>query len=172
MIDNYASVRAGIKYGWLPEEKAVLYSHSPEFRFLYMTYVDDRSLMSLNYNLGWTFLTKSQWQGSFNFIYNIESLRDSLELLEDGNRKRPPMPTRHRLQAVNCTRSLRASTLRSPRTRASRFPITKTRLRQIRADLPSWKILSCAKKSRISTMSAFPSASCTHEGRAYMDSSS
>jgi len=83
MIDNYASVRAGIKYGWLPEEKAVLYSHSPELRFLYMTYIDDRSLMSLNYNLGWTFLTKSQWQGSFNFIYNIESLRDSLELIED-----------------------------------------------------------------------------------------
>ena len=30
MIDNYASVRAGIKYGWLPGEKAKLYSHSPE----------------------------------------------------------------------------------------------------------------------------------------------
>ncbi len=83
MIDDYASVRAGIKYGWLPEEKAKLYSHSPEFRFLYMSYIDDRSLMSMNYTFGWTFLTKTQWEWAANLSWNTESLRDSLELIED-----------------------------------------------------------------------------------------
>jgi hypothetical protein len=83
MIDNYASARAGIKYGWLPGEKAVLYSHSPELQFLYMAYVDDMSLMSLNYSAGWTFLTKNQWEGAVNIVYNVENLRDSLELIED-----------------------------------------------------------------------------------------
>jgi hypothetical protein len=83
MIDNYASVRAGLKYGWLPPEKAILYSHSPELRLLYMTYIDDRSLMSLNYTAGWTFRTKMQWEGAINFSFNAENLRDSLVLTED-----------------------------------------------------------------------------------------
>jgi hypothetical protein len=83
MMDNFASVRASIKYGWLPGEKARLYSHSPEIRVLYMTYIEDGSLMSLNYNTGWSFLTKKQWQGSINVLYNIENLKDSLELMED-----------------------------------------------------------------------------------------
>jgi len=83
MMNDFASVRGGIKWGWLPEEKAKLYSHSPEYRLLYMTYIDDRSLMSLNHTLGWTFQTKNQWEGSANFQYNTESVRDSLELLED-----------------------------------------------------------------------------------------
>jgi hypothetical protein len=83
MITDYEVLRGGIKYGWLPSEKAKLYSHSPELRFMYMTYVDDKSLMSLNYNAGWKFQTKTQWQWSVNFIYNIESMRDSLELIED-----------------------------------------------------------------------------------------
>lgn len=83
MMTDFESVRGGIKYGWLPGEKAKLYSHSPEFRFMYMTYVDDKSLMSLNYTAGWTFQTKTQWEWSANFVYNVESLRDSLELIED-----------------------------------------------------------------------------------------
>jgi hypothetical protein len=83
MMNDFASVRGGIKWGWLPEEKAKLYSHSPEYRLLYMTYIDDRSLMSLNHTVGWTFQTKKQWEGSANFMYNTESVRDSLELLED-----------------------------------------------------------------------------------------
>jgi hypothetical protein len=83
MMNDFASVRGGIKWGWLPEEKAKLYSHSPEYRFMYMTYIDDRSLMSLNHTIGWTFQTKKQWEGSVNFLYNSENVRDSLELLED-----------------------------------------------------------------------------------------
>lgn len=83
MMDDYASVRAGIKYGWLPGEKAKLYSHSPEFRLLYMAYIDDRSLMTLNNTISWTFLTKNQWSGSFGILYNTENLRDSLTLKED-----------------------------------------------------------------------------------------
>lgn len=83
MINDFESVRGGVKYGWLPGEKAKLYSHSPEFRFMYMTYVDDKSLMSLNYTAGWTFQTKTQWEWSANLVYNVESIRDSLELIED-----------------------------------------------------------------------------------------
>ncbi|MBK7625673.1 MAG: carbohydrate binding family 9 domain-containing protein [Bacteroidales bacterium] len=83
MMNDFASVRGGIKWGWLPEEKAKLYSHSPEYRILYMTYIDDRSLMSMTHTLGWTFQTKNQWEGSANFMHNTEVVRDSLELLED-----------------------------------------------------------------------------------------
>jgi len=83
MIDDYAVLRGGIKYGWLPGESAALYSHSPELRCMYMTYVDDGSLMSLYNNVGWSFLTKSQWQGNLSIGFNIENLRDSLEILED-----------------------------------------------------------------------------------------
>jgi len=83
MMNDFEVLRGGIRYGWLPSEKAKLYSHSPELRIMYMTYVDDRSLMSLNYNAGWKFQTKTQWEWSANIIYNIESLRDSLELIED-----------------------------------------------------------------------------------------
>ena len=83
MMNDFEVLRGGIRYGWLPSEKAKLYSHSPELRVMYMTYVDDRSLMSLNYNAGWKFQTKTQWAWSVNLIYNIESLRDSLELIED-----------------------------------------------------------------------------------------
>lgn len=83
MLDDYTSVRAGIKYGWLPEEKSKLYSHSPEFRFLYMGYIDDKSLMSLNCTLGWTLLTKNKWEASANFSANSENLRDTLVLIDD-----------------------------------------------------------------------------------------
>jgi len=82
MINDYAVIRGGIKYGWLPEESALLYSHSPEIMCRYMTYVDDGSLMTFNCNAGWSFLTKSQWEGSLNMIYNVEDLRDSLEINE------------------------------------------------------------------------------------------
>jgi len=83
MIEDYAALRGGIKYGWLPGEAAKLYSHSPEIMVSYMTYIDDGSLMSFNNTIGWTFLTKNQWQGSLNLVYNIENLKDSLEILED-----------------------------------------------------------------------------------------
>jgi hypothetical protein len=83
MMDDYASVRGGIKYGWMPGEKAKLYSHFPELRLLYMTYIDDRSLMSLNYTAAWNFQTKSLWQGNISVLYNKESLRDSLTLIDD-----------------------------------------------------------------------------------------
>ncbi len=61
---------------------------------------------------------------------------------------------------------------RSPRTRASRFPIIKTRSGPIRADLRFSKISSFAKKSRISITSVFPSVSFTRERQERMDSSS
>jgi hypothetical protein len=83
MQDDYLSFRGGIKYGWMPGENAVLYSHSPEIMTRYMAYIDDKSLMSFNFNAGWSFQTKSQWTGSLNLIYNIENVRDTLEMIVD-----------------------------------------------------------------------------------------
>jgi hypothetical protein len=81
MIDDYAVVRGSLRYSWISPEISRLYRHSPETRIMYRTYVDDGSLMSFTDYTGWTFQTKNQWQGSLNLVYNIESLRDSLELL-------------------------------------------------------------------------------------------
>ena len=83
MMDDFASVRASMRYGWIPGEDKKLYSHSPEIRFMLMNYIDDGTLMSVNYEPGWNFTTKSQWEGHLGVAYNREHLRDSLELLED-----------------------------------------------------------------------------------------
>jgi len=83
MMDDYASIRAGLRYGWLPDENAKLYRHSPELRIMYRTYIDDGSLMTYSNFAGWTFQTKSQWQGDLFLVYNIEKLKDSLEIIED-----------------------------------------------------------------------------------------
>lgn len=83
MMEDYSSVRTGIKYGWLPGEGAKLYSHSLELRCLYVTYAIDGSIMSFDFNPSWTFLTKNQWQGNLNVIYNIENLKEDLEIIED-----------------------------------------------------------------------------------------
>jgi hypothetical protein len=83
MIDDYAVVETGLRYGWLSPEKSKLYTHSPMIRMKYMTYIDDRSLMSFSSFNGWSFRTKNQWQAEMNLIYSVEILRDSLELKED-----------------------------------------------------------------------------------------
>jgi hypothetical protein len=83
MMDDFSSVRANLRYGWIPGEEKKLYSHSPEMRFMIMNYIDDGSLMSLNFEPGWNFTTKGQWEGHFGVAYNKEHVRDSLELLED-----------------------------------------------------------------------------------------
>jgi hypothetical protein len=49
----------------------------------YTTYIDDGSLMSFTNFTGWRFQTKNQWQGELNLVYNIENLRDSLEISEN-----------------------------------------------------------------------------------------
>jgi hypothetical protein len=83
MMDDYRVMRAEIGYGWISKEKSKLYSHSPDAMFMYRTYIDDGSLMSFTNFTGWTFQTKSQWQGALNFVYNIDNLRDSLEISKD-----------------------------------------------------------------------------------------
>jgi hypothetical protein len=83
MMDDYSELRTTIGYGWISKEKSKLYSHSPDVMIMYRTFIDDGSLMSLTNFTGWTFQTKNQWQGSLNFVYNIENLRDSLEISED-----------------------------------------------------------------------------------------
>jgi len=83
MMDDFAAVRANLRYGWIPGEDKKLYSHSPGVRFMQMNFIDDGSLMSLNVEPEWNFTTKSQWEGHFSIAYNKEYLRDSLELLPD-----------------------------------------------------------------------------------------
>lgn len=83
MMDNFSSVRGNLTYGWLPAEEKRLYSHAPEIRFMLMNYIDDGSLMSFSIEPGWSFTTKSQWEGHFGVSNNIENLRDTLVLLED-----------------------------------------------------------------------------------------
>jgi len=83
ILDDYTSLRANIKYGWIPGEDALLYSHSPDIRIRYGTYVEDGSLMSFSVYSGWSFITKSQWQGTMYLVYSIDNLKDSLEFKED-----------------------------------------------------------------------------------------
>jgi hypothetical protein len=81
-MDDFTSIRSSIRYGWIPGEEKALYSHSPELMLILLNYIDDGSLMSLNWQPGWSFTTKSQWEGHFSLSYNKENLRDSLELIE------------------------------------------------------------------------------------------
>ncbi|MCX6301021.1 MAG: DUF5916 domain-containing protein [Bacteroidia bacterium] len=80
MIDDYASVMGELRYGWIPGENSKIYSHSPQSRMFYRAYIDDGSMMTLTNFTGWSFQTKNQWQGELNLVYNIDNLRDSLEI--------------------------------------------------------------------------------------------
>ncbi|MDP4222824.1 MAG: DUF5916 domain-containing protein [Bacteroidota bacterium] len=83
MLNDYREYMVQFGWGWIPGEKSKLYSHSPETMVMYRTYIDDGSIMSFTNFTGWTFQTKNQWNGTLNFVYNTENLRDSLELLPD-----------------------------------------------------------------------------------------
>lgn len=80
MMDDYQVLRGTLGYGWISHEDSWLHSHSVETRVIYRKYIDDGSLMNLTNFTGWEFQTKSQWQGSFNLVYNYDNLRDSLEI--------------------------------------------------------------------------------------------
>jgi hypothetical protein len=80
MMDDYSAVRGELRYGLMPGENSKLYFHSPQTMMFYRTYIDDGSLMSLQNYTGWSFQTKNQWQGELNLVYNIDNLRDSLEI--------------------------------------------------------------------------------------------
>ena len=83
MMDDYSVIRGNLGYGWISNETSKLYSHTIETRSMYRTYIEDGSLMSFTNFSGWEFQTKNQWQGNLNFVYNIENLKDSLEISED-----------------------------------------------------------------------------------------
>jgi hypothetical protein len=83
MMDDYAVIRGGFSYGWISPESSKLYTHGPEIRIMYRTYIADGSFMSLTNYSGWEFQTKNQWQGAANIIYNNERLIDSLEISPD-----------------------------------------------------------------------------------------
>ncbi|OFY64608.1 MAG: hypothetical protein A2V64_03620 [Bacteroidetes bacterium RBG_13_43_22] len=80
MMDNYASVRGELTYGFIPGESSKIYMHSPQTRLFYRSYLDDGSLMILTNFTGWSFQTKNQSMLEFNVVYNREHLRDSLEV--------------------------------------------------------------------------------------------
>lgn len=83
MMDDYTIMRGGFSYGWISPEKSKVYSHGPETRVMYRTYIDDGSFMNLTNFTGWHFQTKSQWIGSAELVYNGDRLRDSLEISTD-----------------------------------------------------------------------------------------
>jgi hypothetical protein len=83
MVNDYTSFRGTIRYGWLPGEKSKLYRHSPEERLNLMRYIVDGKLMTFSSFTSWSFQTKNRWQGELMFVYSIENLRDSLELIEN-----------------------------------------------------------------------------------------
>lgn len=83
MMDDYTVIRGGLRYGWVSPEKSKLYTHGPEIRFMYRTYIEDGAFMNFTNFSGWEFQTKGQWQGSINFVYNSDNLKDSLEIIED-----------------------------------------------------------------------------------------
>jgi hypothetical protein len=83
MMDDYYSGRLNVLYGWIPGEKSKLYSHNIEFRTRYSAYLVDGSVMTYSNTVGWTFMTKNQWQGQASVVFNNENLKDSLVLVED-----------------------------------------------------------------------------------------
>ncbi|MBN2666493.1 MAG: hypothetical protein JXR67_08285, partial [Bacteroidales bacterium] len=83
MMDDYTIIRGALRYGWISPEGSKLYTHGPGTRFMYRTYIEDGSFMSLTNFTGWEFQTKSQWQGSLNLVYNNDRLTDSLEISAD-----------------------------------------------------------------------------------------
>jgi hypothetical protein len=83
MLGDNASIRGGIRYGWISGERSRLYSHNPELRINQRSYADDGTLMSINVMGGWSFRTKNQWSGDLFLVYNIENLKEPLELRED-----------------------------------------------------------------------------------------
>jgi len=83
MMQDYTVIRGGLRYGWISPESSKLFTHGPEMRVMYRTFIKDGSFMGLTNYSGWQFQTKGQWQGSFYLIYNNERLTDSLEISPD-----------------------------------------------------------------------------------------
>ena len=80
MMNDYTNLRGGLSYGWISPEKSWIYSHGPETRVMYRTYIDDGTFMNLTNFTGWKFQTKSQWIANLELVYNEDRLRDSLEI--------------------------------------------------------------------------------------------
>jgi hypothetical protein len=83
MMDDYSVIRGNLGYGWISRETSKLFSHSIETRSMYRTYIEDGTLMNFTNFTGWEFQTKNQWQGNINFVYNVDNLKDSLEISKD-----------------------------------------------------------------------------------------
>jgi hypothetical protein len=89
MINDYTSVRGEIGYGWLPGENSKIYRNTPDYRFVWMRYVDTGELMTFNNTLTWTYQTKNQSEAAYSVQYNLENIRDSLFISAD-NTSVPP----------------------------------------------------------------------------------
>jgi hypothetical protein len=80
MMDDYTFIQGGLRYGWVSPEKSKLYTHGPEIRFMYRTYIKDGAFMNFTNFSGWKFQTKNQWQGNIYLVFNSDNLKDSLEI--------------------------------------------------------------------------------------------
>ena len=83
MRDDYNGTWNILQWGWLPD-KSKLQSHKVFLRFKANTRVQDNSLESAAVEPGWSFQSKSFFQGNFRFRYLVEDLLEDFELSDDA----------------------------------------------------------------------------------------
>jgi hypothetical protein len=84
MRNDYNGTWNIIQWGWLPGTKSKLQSHKVFVRFKANTRVLDNSLESAAVEPGWTFQSKSFFQGNFRFRYLTEDLSEDFEFSDDA----------------------------------------------------------------------------------------
>jgi hypothetical protein len=82
-IEDVSSTRATLRYTWLPDDKSGIFSHGPELRIRYNSFIESGELMTFNPMIGWKLQTKSQWQGDLTLMLNDENLDEDMEIIDD-----------------------------------------------------------------------------------------
>ncbi len=83
MRDDYNGTWNILQWGWLPGENSKLQNHKVFLRFKANTRVKDNSLESAAIEPGWSFQSKSFFQGNFRLRYLVEDLLENFELSDD-----------------------------------------------------------------------------------------
>jgi Domain of unknown function (DUF5916) len=83
MIEDYQGVRGILRYGWFPEEKALIRYHKISFSG-YNIWNTQSGLQQTSYGeLNWYFEAKKGYIGTISGIWNREDLTDTLTLGDD-----------------------------------------------------------------------------------------
>lgn len=83
LLEDYAVIGGRASFGWLPSEKSSLQSHSIFSEGYYFLRNEDNSLQSFELGPGWTFSSRSGYNGEFSLKINRESLLESLDFFEE-----------------------------------------------------------------------------------------